>query len=304
MLGTVTYAWITMTNKNFLDGLVVNISAGDKLEVSLDGITYYSTLPSDLFTDALAEIQMEDITSFDGETFRASRSGAAGAAIPNIDYASLTLWFRTDGAERNVYLVENVSDLVQYDIGMDGTYVVSMGMNWRSDETFVNGPNEIDDIVHVGDHNTYYASDAVRISFLEEQIPENLLDTRNADDLVQIIVDPSGDPLRGYGVPYGALSYANKKVVHPIQTPIEKPNVVNELTEFFPHNPYVAMNENSKIMELIEDGEHTDLTKTYYVGKVTLNIWLEGWDADCFDAILRDEIKVQLKFRAGKANTN
>jgi hypothetical protein len=57
-------------------------------------------------------------------------------------------------------------------------------------------------------------------------------------------------------------------------------------------------------MELIVSDQKDDKNQTYYVGKVTMNIWLEGWDADCFDAILDDVIRIQLKFRAGKSITN
>ena len=34
----------------------------------------------------------------------------------------------------------------------------------------------------------------------------------------------------------------------------------------------------------------------YYTGKVTLMIWLEGWDADCFNAVIYDKATVDMKF--------
>jgi hypothetical protein len=304
MLGTVTYAWITMTNKNFLDGLVLNVSSGEKLEVSFDGISYYNQLPNDIFSGVFDELIMRDVTSSDGLNFHTGRFGANEKdAIPNIEYATFTLWIRSVGAERNVYLVENVSDLVQYDIGMAGTFVVSRGMQWRADLTFINGTNETEDTVYEGERNTYYASDAVRIAFLEQINGNNPQDNRTVDDLNQVIIDPSGDPLRGYGVLYGALDYSSKRIGRLVEVPVDKPAVVYELTEFPPNNPYVPLNENSKIMELIASDEKDNWDRTYYVGKVTINIWLEGWDADCFDAIMRDEIRIQLKFTAGKSAT-
>ncbi len=304
MLGTVTYAWITMTNKNFLDGLVLNVSSGEKLEISLDGISYYNQLPTDLFSEGFENLEMRDVTSSDGINFSTGRFGInEETANPNLEYASFTLWIRTVGTERNVYLVENVSDFVQYDIGMAGTFVVSRGMQWKADMTFINGTNETEDTVYEGERNTYYASDAVRIAFLEQINENNPLDNRTVDDLSKIIIDPSGDPLRGYGVPYGALDYSNKKIGHSIEAPVDKPAVVYELTEFPPNSPYVPLNENSKIVELVASDEKDNRDRTYYVGKVIINIWLEGWDADCFDAIMRDEIRIQLKFTAGKSAT-
>jgi hypothetical protein len=29
-----------------------------------------------------------------------------------------------------------------------------------------------------------------------------------------------------------------------------------------------------------------------------MNIWIEGWDADLFDPVLEDRIKIQLQFKA------
>jgi hypothetical protein len=43
--------------------------------------------------------------------------------------------------------------------------------------------------------------------------------------------------------------------------------------------------------------DSTDTSKTlYYQDSVTINIWLEGTDGDCFDSIFDDAISVALKF--------
>jgi hypothetical protein len=304
MLGTVTYAWITMTNKNFLDGLVLNVKLGSQLEISLDGMNYYSNLPSELLSDSFSGLKFQDVTSKNGMDFDSGGPNGSGNAYPNVDYATITLWVRTYGAERNVYLIDNVSDLVQYDIGMAGTFVVSRGIQWKADTTFVNGPNETIDIVEEGKRGTYYAADAVRISFLEQKNWGNPLDTRPIETLSRVLIDPSSDPSRGYGVPYGAIGYLSAKFGEIVEAPVDTPVTVYELTELMPNNPYIAMNEDSKIMELIESDEKNEEGQNYYVGKVVVNVWLEGWDADCFDAIYLDEVRIQLKFWAAKSNPN
>jgi len=303
MLGTVTYAWITMTNKNFLDGLVLNVSSGAKLEVSLDGVTYYNKLPTEIISEHFSGLKICDVTSFDGLNFSAGGPLVFREAVPNVDYISLTIWIRSTGTERNVFLVDNVSELVQYDIDLDGTYVISRGVDWKADKTFINGINAIEDIVHEGENDVYYASDAVRIAFLEQINENNPLDSRSPDSLQKVIIDLSGNPLRGYGVPYGALDYASRRIGLEIQAPLEKPAVVNELTEFTSQYSSEPLDENSKIMELIGSAEKDNSGKTFYTGKVIVNIWVEGWDADCFDAILDDMIRMQLKFRTGKSIT-
>ncbi|MGD9887223.1 MAG: hypothetical protein AB7T03_04615 [Bacilli bacterium] len=304
LLGTVTFAWITMSNTGVADGLVLNVNTGEDLQISLDGISYYNKLPGELIAEQLTNLQMEDVTSINGVTFKSGGPTGVGVAVPNRNYVSVTLWFRTTAAERFVYLVDNVSNSVEYDTGRDGTFVVSLGRSWKADMTFVNGADVINDVVTEGTRLTYYASKAVRIAFVEQVNSENIYDTRLFSSLKKVIIDPSADPLRGYGVSYGALDYISQRMGRIIEAPAEKPATVYELTEFSPNNPYIPVSNNSQIMELMVSDQKDSKDQTYYVGKVTMNIWLEGWDADCFDAILNDVIRIQLKFRAGKSITN
>ena len=41
-----------------------------------------------------------------------------------------------------------------------------------------------------------------------------------------------------------------------------------------------------------------------YYGSTTVRIWIEGYDADCFNAILNDQILAQFSFRFGFINDN
>lgn len=304
MLGTATYAWITLSNSGVADGLVLNVNTGEDLQISLDGISYYNNMPGELIAEQLTKLSMQDVTSTNGITFKSGGPTGQGTAVPNRDYVSIDLWFRTTAAERFVFLVDNVSNGVEYDTKRDGTLVVSLGRSWKADLTFVNGADLINDVVLEGTRNTYYASQAVRIAFVEQVNKDNIYDTRLSSSLKKVIIDPSEDPLRGYGVSYGALDYISKRMGRIIEAPAQKPETVYELTKFANNNPYIPLTDNSRIMELIVSEQKDNKDQTYYVGKVTMNIWLEGWDADCFDAILDDVIRIQLKFRAGKSITN
>lgn len=301
MVSTVSFAWLTMTNSNTTDGLSLRISTGDELQFSLDGTNYFNVLPSHIIMENLRELSFRDVTSMDGENFKAGGPYGTGIARKNVDYFSLTFWVRTTTIERHVYLVDNISKNVDFNMSVDGTFVVSRGVNWKADLTFINGQNALEDIVSHGDRAMYYASDAIRISFIEEQDTNNPFDTRDNESLSRFIYDPSENPLRGYGVAYGALSYYNLKKGMIVEAPKDIPNVIYKLSEFAPNNPYTALDDNSRIMELIETDLKDSKNQTYYAGKVTINVWLEGWDADCFDAIYQDIVKVQLKFRVGKS---
>jgi len=297
LLGTVTYAWFSLSTANVLDSLSLNITTGDELQISLDGVNYYREIESSMIREKVGEnLILQAVTSTDGENFKLGGPKGEDIPIENEDYLNLTFWFRTSDAQRNIYLAENVSDIAEYDEGKDGTYVVSRGIVWKADRTFQYGENEI---VNDGDKDIYYAADAVRISFLEEKIVENENDTRRLDVLSKKIFDLSENNSRGYGSLFGGLDYYNIKWDTNITPPTYKPSTFYSLSEFDEYIPFIPLDDNSHILELIKTNSVDENNRSYYVGKVSINIWLEGWDADCFDAIFSDSIKVQLKFKAG-----
>lgn len=301
IFGTVTYAWFSFAKSNILDNLQLNITTGDHLEISIDGVNYYKRLPANEIWRSIGDgLSMKDVTSPDGINF-SSGPLKAGVARKNIDYLSLNFWFRTTASDkRDVYLIDNISNDIGYDDFADGTFVVSRGINWRADNTFQNGPNPLTDIVRPGQRGMYYGADAIRMAFVEGKDETNPFETRNEEELISFVFDPSGNPERGFGKPYGAYAYFRAKRREDITIPEMIPEVRYELTEFSPTNPYVPLSYDSKVMTLIETVDKNDAGKTYYRGILTVNIWLEGWDADCFASIIRDSIKIQLKFKSGK----
>ena len=52
-------------------------------------------------------------------------------------------------------------------------------------------------------------------------------------------------------------------------------------------------NDDSKIATFRLGKENNTM---YKYASIKVSIWLEGWDADCFDSILGDEAIIQLKF--------
>ncbi len=44
----------------------------------------------------------------------------------------------------------------------------------------------------------------------------------------------------------------------------------------------------------------TEESGEYYIANATFNIWAEGWDADCFDAVLGANLKMNMQFRKVK----
>ena len=301
LFGTVSYAWFSISTTGVVHNVTLGISSDNKFKISLDGINYYDSISHEDIMKVISNgFELGDVTSFDGKTFEKGGPSEFTLAEKNIDYLSLTLYFRTTAYEKNVYLVEDVSSEAYLDNAVDGTYVISKGINWKADNTFINGEDPKKDIINVGDRDMFYAAEAVRIGFVEKKINENKNDDRSEADLNSKIFDLSRKPERGYGTTYGSLDYYNVKHSSNIEPPIDAPEVVTTLSEFYQYNPYIPLDDNSYILRMIETDKVDPLGDTYYEGKVEMNIWLEGWDADCFDAIFRDLLTIRLKFKGAR----
>lgn len=295
--GTVTFAWISLSTINNIEGLSLAASGGDELQISLDGINFSSQLTAESLYELFDDISLVDVTSTDGENFQTGGLRDVAPAIANEHYLSFDLYFQTSVVEHHVYLVNNVSNEVAYDTSATGTFVVSNGVMWTAKHDFWYGPED-NDLVQRGDEDRYYASDSIRISITELLDETNELDLRDEQDLNKLIFDPSGDELRGYGHPYGAYSYFVERTRYFIDLPKTTQEVSYRLTEIDPLNPYQSLDNNSLITVLQDTGTVNEKGKPIYSGKVRINIWIEGWDADAFDAIENDRVKIQLQFKA------
>lgn len=295
---TVAYAWITIATVNHIEGLHLSASTADELKISIDGFNFSQTLDTQVLEDLMINQNLTDVTTLDGINFQTGGLRDQGIAYPNIDYLSFEIWFRTSKTQRNVYLVDNVTPNANYDTSMVGTYVVSKGVSWISNIDFQNGI-ENTDMVYTGEKHTYYAKDAIRIGF--EELLDKPYDQRDEKELANFIFDPSNDPNMGYGKAYGAYDYFKKTSSKNLLLPINSPDTIYQLSQALEDNPYMANNNQSLITSLQPTGLYDSEGKQMYQSKVRINIWVEGWDANAFDAVLKDYIKIQLQFKSMSA---
>ena len=292
ILGTVTYAWITIATVNNIEGLYLSASTGEELQISIDGYHFSSILDEESMLSIFENQSLKDVTTTNGIDFYRGGLNTSGQAIVNKDYLSFELWFRTTTDERYVYLVNDVSEQMSYDITMEGTYFISKGVEWKSNADFI---YDEEDIVRAGETRTYYAKDSIRIGI--QEVLDLPYDQRDENSLKTFIYDPSKNPLRGYGSTYGAYSYFISTQEESIKIPEEIPQTTYELTKIADDNPYQALDNQSLITELQPTGYLDEDGKEIYQAKVIINIWIEGWDADAFNAILKDYLKIQLQFK-------
>lgn len=296
VFSTATYAWISMAAINNLDGLSLSATTGEDLLISLDGINYYNKIPSELLFDLTNKITLYDLTTDDGINFSFGEKEQHKEVIKNKHYVSFTIYFQTASREHNIYLINNRKADARYDNDVEGTYVVSRGVTWKSKHTFQDGPN-ITNIVQKGEAKTFYASDAVRIGFIELLDDTNELDTRDQSELITFVYDPSENEEMSYGKLYGAHDYYFQGNGKYPDFPESYIKTSYRLTNTLRNNPYQAEDDESLITVLQPTGKYRNDMEIYQ-GKVMINIWIDGWDANSYDLIKEDLIKIQLQFKA------
>lgn len=285
-----TFAWITLSNEALLEDAQLNVISESGFYVSLDGKNFTDKLTSEDIEKYVGKnMKLDNVTSLDGKTFYTKNGEEIKNAKDN--YISFSLYFKTSDITSNeLYLVDNVSDKVTYETlnnEIDGTFVVSKGVSWKADIDFSYGEENI----KKGSIGSYYAANAIRIAIIEENL-ESEFGVSEKEDLLSLIYDPSENEKMGYGVETGAYDYYSKRL-EKLEVPTILPNTKYSLTTF--KNPYEARNIDSRCARFQKVTESDGMS--WYYTKVRVNIWIEGWDADCFNAIFNDNVVIQLKFK-------
>ncbi|HRS31143.1 MAG TPA: hypothetical protein P5546_07450, partial [Bacilli bacterium] len=67
-LGTTTFAWFTLTNEATISQFNAEITAGEGIEISLDGTNFYTTIPATVIQAKInsMNIELKDVTSSNG----------------------------------------------------------------------------------------------------------------------------------------------------------------------------------------------------------------------------------------------
>ncbi len=289
-LTTSVYAWFSVSRTGMIEGLEMGVGLDDDLMLSLDGATYHKELTNDMIIPYIGENpNLSSITSSNGYEFYKGPISSAKAQVKS-DYISFTIYFKVvsdnpnvDAHHKYVYLANKRSPTYQ-DSNVKGTYITSQGKNWISPITFDNGSK----IVNSGESGMYYSKDAIRISAVD------------SSNQLRFIYDPSNNPERGFGRTFGAYDYYQKRLGISLDIPDDLPDVTNVLTQFSLLQDDIALEKVSLVEDLILVSNQAGVYE--YRGFATINIWLEGWDADCFDSILADSLKIKLSFKSARYN--
>ena len=285
-LGATTFAWFTLTNTVEVGQFEGQVTVGTGFEVSIDdginGYTdvanYYTYLPETIIESTLIQLEksyndgyrLTDMTSGNGTSF----TNLKGVSMTS-GYIEFDLKFRSTQSGAKIYLGNN-------------TKIGRVGILWTPDKDFTGTHGDVTS----GVSSTYYAADAVRVSIIEKG---------NAEAKAVVYESPTvegGNTALGkIAIQNGAIDYYQEKTGISLLGSTEDYPTQNTLSDsvtegvlanefdFTGKDGYLIISLSS---EAAEDG--------FYYGTVTVRVWIEGWDPDCFNAILKDNFSVELHF--------
>ena len=304
-LGVSTFAWFTLADSASLNDLEINVSLGEGLDISLDGTNYQSNLTKEDIARKIGNIKLTDCTSTDGISIKDIKGGSV------TDYISLTIYFRAAGindtkAATNgvgIYLSDyNDEAVYNEESEQKGTFVVSDGVTLNPSTAYRANAN---DQTLTSTALEYFAANAIRVSFVQNGTLTAFYDFnseegRNYND--GFLTTANSKDAEGL---YGAASYyyakQNTNIGKGTALPEGIINDHNSFTEFEHEDSAKVAKSNSSLICNLTKGNSQIIgqEEIYYYGSVTINIWLEGWDTDCFNVILKDFVMAQFHFVLG-----
>lgn len=271
-LGTGVFAWFTINTKTSAENLVGSAQTLDGgLYISLDGINWTTNLSlENILTE---DFEFKDLTTSNGILI--TDLEGANDYITNNDYAEFDIHFLT-GLNKNKVYLEKI-ELI--DIVPGATWISEVDIDIGSETIYQNT------VLHAN------LSDSIRIS-TEEQGTNHANIFEKYGSNLDVLVDTSEINHAYFSNTIGfggfALKYYNK--------------IMGNTQEAEPSRGDIVLEEDGNTNTLIATTEinpnisHTlDPSFTNYQ-KITVRIWLEGWDGEAFNAIHSGKVGINFNF--------
>ena len=289
-LGTSTFAWFTLTNSAEVGAFSAQVVAGTGIEVSLDSYSYYNGFDSEQMQDYLFDGGFRVYTSSTtsntnakyGTDFRFDAvTSKNGYQIINIDesvaanntFIEFTLYFRSEEAITIKWTEVNIS---------------GEGKVWNPDASFLGSTGES---VAIGTPYTVFAKNGARVSIFGDATADS---EPNPTATIYELVGSTGDAgLSGNSTAFGDVTKGQAKYW-------EAKNFGMTYTTDFHAAPdtvaYAAALATIKDFSEVVPVLALEKNGVYYTGSIVVRVWLDGWDADTYNALFNDTLSVDLKF--------
>ncbi|WP_025725348.1 hypothetical protein [Acholeplasma granularum] len=289
------FAWFTINNTAAVDQFSANVQAGDGFYISANGTNWKSTLSNADLGTALSNIEFVPLTSETGS----SLVDFDGDAAQSGGFIQFNLWFAGSSTLNSIQLTNIILSSTPTE-WIPGVYVAGTRQSLDDSTTPI----------------TDYASNAARVSFQD-------MFNQTAVKVVEQKVNALGDSLTigtsehernslGKGTAVETpLSFTNEAIKFYnaiMSTPIdyakfngailaptiEAGNAVNQIVATL--EAYDENEVDYPVAFVVPQAVQNTIGENYKVGAVTVRVWIEGWDQEAFNAILKGELSVSFSF--------
>lgn len=301
-----TFAWFSQNREVWTDEFDIEIENSDSLLISVDGVNFRNSIPNDLLKKAIVSkkinkpineltdkevvdeyknILLQPITTNDLSTFShiGENSSIQNGYYTLVEadhnsYLSFDLWFKV-AASRTATLEYNlkfVSDDYASEFGTLVSYINCL----TSEVVLHNQLNTVDNLYQSNETIYVNARDAVRIGVIHNENLKTIyepyigLGSYALKDDINDIYNPEKNAM---------LTYFNNTHEGKLE-PLENLDIYKNTQKDF--------NGGISFGKIVPNGDNTD----YLPVKITVYIWLEGYDADYILGISNTNLKMMLNF--------
>ena len=305
-LGTSTFAWFTLQNAAEIDPFTANVTAGEGIEVSLGtwesgaatitgttAPTWYTVVPTLAVTNMITSmygntLRLKDVTSADGKDFKYRNEFGVLVDAPATSgrFIQIKLFFRS-ASQKTIKLSQ-----VQID-GSSKEWIVDVPFRAANNATY----SETKALIS-GNPMQVAAWTAARVSFISETADTSanaftyqreavMKSLSEYDSSIQYNSIAMPSVSYAPGAEFGASAYYKAKTGTTIDA---KTADIQNATALDADGDLPADQDLVTLAQVGSTG--------YYYGNVLVRVWIEGWDADLFDAIFTTTLSVSMKFTA------
>lgn len=284
-----TFAWFTLGNTATVGTFTGDVTAGEGLEVRLEGGAWTNYISAseiqDYIDDVYEFVAFNAITSEDGISFTKLVIGDTSLAMVTVsdpEYISIPLEFRSATTG-----IVHLSSVILND----------NGTSWSNDGREFTDANG--NTINAFDHEdgagsvTEHVSNAVRVSIVDNNAAD-------AEDYTAKVFEQTtavNDNVVGMGTNVlGAHSFFKSRYTG-------NNDVINAYDDLFAAaEPAATVQLDAVSSDLAENPNpvvnlSTEATNGYHTASVIINVWIEGWDANTYNALFNQILQVSLAFK-------
>ena len=287
-LGTSTFAWFTLSNKASVGQFNAEVTAGEGMELSVDGTTWYSNIPSTVIQAKIAsnftalnlnadKPILTAVTTNDENLglFKKIKKDQTGfeEATANADYIKIQIYVRAVGIDK---------------VSIDTLEVTGTAADWTSDADTFTGANNTS--VTEGLLVSVSAASGARIGIRSANATDSTFVYENA----AVTTGTTNAVLGGAGVatPTTTLPTIGQAAYFELKNGFN-PNVA---TPTFTNVPTSVIGSVTSVDPAVEVLTLTDANNGFYAKTFDLFVWFEGFDADTYDSILKMPLNIKMSF--------